>query len=93
MFYSDANIFGLFRFLAEKLVNFSDIDECAEKNNTCDPGTTICKNTIGSYECSCNKKGFAKIPGKRDRCEGTRMKFRFPYWLVNFNILIAVCGE
>ncbi|XP_068223771.1 uncharacterized protein [Palaemon carinicauda] len=31
-----------------------DIDECAEGKGVCDPNAT-CKNSIGSYSCSCNE--------------------------------------
>ncbi|XP_050437668.1 protein kinase C-binding protein NELL2-like isoform X2 [Adelges cooleyi] len=32
-----------------------DIDECSINNHTCHP-STICVNTIGSYECHCHQK-------------------------------------
>ena len=35
---------------------FSDIDECGSSTSPCEGGKS-CKNTVGSYECSC-KQGF-----------------------------------
>ena len=35
---------------------FSDIDECGSSTSPCEGGKS-CKNTMGSYECSC-KQGF-----------------------------------
>ena len=32
---------------------FLDIDECAEGKHNCSP-TAVCKNTKGSYNCTCN---------------------------------------
>ena len=30
-----------------------DIDECTTSKNPCDSDTTMCNNTIGSFECNC----------------------------------------
>ncbi|XP_066022523.1 uncharacterized protein [Pocillopora verrucosa] len=31
-----------------------DIDECASNDNKCAKGAAICKNTVGSYNCTCH---------------------------------------
>ena len=51
----------------------ADIDECDEYTHDCTcaglPGcTALCRNTIGSYECSCSA-GFGLGPDART-CEG-----------------------
>ena len=33
---------------------FLDIDECASNDNKCAKGAAICKNTVGSYNCTCH---------------------------------------
>jgi len=38
----------------------SDIDECQEDRELCQPG--ICKNTYGSYYCEC-QQGYSVKPG------------------------------
>lgn len=43
----------------------SDIDECRLNNGGCDH---ICRNTVGSFECSC-KKGYKLLINERN-CQG-----------------------
>ena len=47
------------------ILDFSDIDECAESSNLC---AQSCSNTIGSYTCSCNA-GYTLNAGGRG-CDG-----------------------
>ncbi|RLV96993.1 hypothetical protein DV515_00012292 [Chloebia gouldiae] len=42
-----------------------DIDECRLNNGGCDH---ICRNTVGSFECSC-KKGYKLLINERN-CQG-----------------------
>ena len=36
------------------LINFYlDIDECANNGSACDPVSSMCQNTVGSYNCTC----------------------------------------
>lgn len=44
-----------------------DIDECRLNNGGCDH---ICRNTVGSFECSC-KKGYKLLINERS-CQGER---------------------
>ncbi|GCC20746.1 hypothetical protein chiPu_0019313, partial [Chiloscyllium punctatum] len=46
-------------YLYDKQFHCVDIDECTWSQ--CDP-STICRNTVGSYECYCGK-GFTRNPG------------------------------
>ncbi|XP_035232741.1 tolloid-like protein 1 isoform X2 [Stegodyphus dumicola] len=46
---------------------FTDQDECASENGGCQQ---ICKNTVGSYECSCHN-GFVLHPNGHDCKEGS----------------------
>jgi len=36
-----------------------DVDECARGEDACDPLTTNCFNTHGSYQCSC-QQGYSR---------------------------------
>lgn len=45
---------------------FTDIDECRLNNGGCDH---VCRNTVGSFECSC-KKGYKLLTNERT-CQGT----------------------
>ena len=47
---------------------FVDKDECALGINDCNPETSICVNTLGSYVCHC-KEGFVLGADGRT-CEG-----------------------
>ena len=47
------------------LLILSDINECTASNGGCEQ---ICKNTYGSFECSC-KKGFL-LQADDFRCKG-----------------------
>ena len=47
---------------------FADKDECALGINNCNPETSICVNTLGSYVCYC-KEGFVLGADGRT-CEG-----------------------
>lgn len=49
-----------------RIRSFTDKDECAKDNGGCQH---ICKNTIGSYECSCHS-GFTLHENKHDCKEG-----------------------
>lgn len=44
---------------------FKDIDECRLNNGGCDH---VCRNTVGSFECSC-KKGYKLLTNERT-CQG-----------------------
>lgn len=46
---------------------FTDQDECASNNGGCQQ---ICKNTVGSYQCSCHN-GFVLHPNRHDCKEGS----------------------
>ena len=46
----------------------SDKDECALGINDCNPETSICVNTLGSYVCYC-KEGF-QLGADGRTCEG-----------------------
>lgn len=46
----------------------SDKDECALGINDCNPETSICVNTLGSYVCYC-KEGF-QLSADGRTCEG-----------------------
>ena len=45
---------------------FKDVDECMNLD-VCNDGK--CNNTIGSFECLCDK-GFRNRPGDKKTCEG-----------------------
>ena len=47
---------------------FKDFDECL--NTTSCPAESICLNSYGSYNCYCNKTGYAY--NGYDECTGTR---------------------
>ena len=53
------------RTTVSPFVSFSDIDECEPHNGGCDH---FCRNTIGSFECSCHK-GFKLLTDERS-CQG-----------------------
>lgn len=40
-------------FFSIKKEIITDIDECAEKRDKCDPPTSVCFNTDGGYICKC----------------------------------------
>ena len=42
-----------------------DINECSEVQHICEQK---CTNNIGSYECSCNIKGYEVSPVDSSRC-------------------------
>ena len=44
-----------------------DIDECADGTHECNPATTTCRNTAGSYEC--DKKGGVTCPQGQSEAE------------------------
>lgn len=48
-----------------------DIDECRLNNGGCDH---ICRNTVGSFECSC-KKGYKLLINERS-CQGEQARAR-----------------
>lgn len=54
-----------------------DIDECVDQSDDCDKETSKCRDTLGGFECDCNK-GLALIPGKTNFCEGEQLFQR--YW-------------
>ena len=45
----------------------TDSDEC--QSEVCDPATSTCVNTPGSYRCQCHS-GFEPDPAATDRCRG-----------------------
>lgn len=51
---------------AEALFFVTDIDECQSNNGGCDH---FCKNTVGSFDCSC-RKGFKLLTDEKS-CQGT----------------------
>ena len=51
----------------EDSFNPLDLDECASGRHSCDVGTSICVNTLGSYTCQC-RPGYEKI--SQDKCQG-----------------------
>ena len=51
----------------------SDIDECEENGDDCDPDTGSCTNTVGSYDCSC-RVGFTGL-GTVGTCSGMQNLF------------------
>ena len=48
--------------------SITDIDECIEESDDCDPVQGTCTNTVGSYQCSC-RIGFIGL-GTNGSCEG-----------------------
>lgn len=36
-------------------LHLADIDECERNISQCDLDRGVCTNTVGSYECQCNK--------------------------------------
>ena len=58
---------------AINLLNFvTDNDECAQNTHTCSLTSGVCKNTPGSFRCSC-KPGFI---GDGHNCEGLSICYR-----------------
>ena len=51
---------------------FTDNDECAQNTHTCSLTSGVCKNTPGSFRCSC-KPGFI---GDGHNCEGLSICYR-----------------
>lgn len=64
---SDTNLCSSWRPFCFSLFHFlhSDIDECQENNGGCDH---FCRNTVGSFECSC-QKGHKLLTDERT-CQG-----------------------
>lgn len=58
-------IFYLFTEVFKIIIGFTDIDECQSNNGGCDH---FCKNTVGSFDCSC-RKGFKLLTDERS-CQG-----------------------
>ena len=52
----------------------TDIDECAEKTDTCDKHSA-CTNTIGSFTCTC-QDGYS---GDGHVCKGKNMTAEYSY--------------
>lgn len=78
-FYTDLNqscsfvsrcIALMFSFLFPITLLSADIDECRLNNGGCDH---VCRNTVGSFECSC-KKGYKLLTNERT-CQGGRLSF------------------
>ena len=46
-----------------------DINECTTQLNVCDPISTICSNSIGSFFCVC-KDGFHNVTYPYEKCSG-----------------------
>ena len=59
-----------------------DIDECSEVQHICEQN---CTNNPGSYECSCNIKGYEVSPVDSSRCNGDGNDFE-----INQNINVFV---
>lgn len=57
----------MFLFFANHF-SVTDIDECQASNGGCDH---FCKNTVGSFDCSC-KKGFKLLTDEKS-CQGMCM--------------------
>ncbi|TRY58217.1 hypothetical protein DNTS_008561 [Danionella cerebrum] len=62
---SSASLFSLLHFSLLSLSLLPDIDECRMNNGGCDH---MCRNTVGSFECSC-KKGYKLLTNERT-CQG-----------------------
>ena len=56
---------NIFIFIFSILLTFSDRYECENKNGGCQQG---CRNTVGSFNCFCNK-GYQLSKNKRT-CDG-----------------------
>lgn len=52
------------------MISLPDIDECRISNGSCDQ---ICRNTVGSFECSC-RKGYKLLTNERT-CQGRNALF------------------
>lgn len=52
-------------FFVVVVVVVTDIDECQSNNGGCDH---FCKNTVGSFDCSC-RKGFKLLTDEKS-CQG-----------------------
>lgn len=62
----------------------ADIDECLENNGGCDH---FCRNTVGSFECSC-QKGHKLLTNERT-CQGERWDTGQSVWLL-FSFFLSV---
>ena len=55
---------------------WADIDECIENTDACDKSTTTCRNSVGSYSCTC-RPGYERY--NRYQCNGKLLFYLFIY--------------
>ena len=58
------------------LALLSDIDECTQGTDDCDPASMNCTNSVGGFSCSCHDDGFVINGGDCDGecCAGNLLK-------------------
>ena len=67
----DDLLFSIRLLANSSILYYLDVNECETGQHNCNPSTSICSNTIGSYTCHC-KPGFAVIVDSEDEkiCKG-----------------------
>lgn len=69
------------------MIPSTDIDECRLNNGGCDH---VCRNTVGSFECSC-KKGYKLLTNERT-CQGKSLTRLSPA-NVKKNCFVQYCSN